>query len=112
MRSGTFLRSSGESTWIGFLPMTPGMGPSFVLTSTRWPMRICGSQPPTPMKRRKPVSSMWVTMRPISSMWPTIASVGPPPVPGTRAHTEPMTSVVTSAKADAASAKARAGAVS
>ena len=23
--------------------------------STRWPTRICGSQPPTPMKRRKPV---------------------------------------------------------
>ena len=32
--------------------------PPFVASSTRWPMRTRGSHPPTPMKRRKPVSSM------------------------------------------------------
>ena len=45
-------------------------------------------------------------------MWPTIASVGPPPVPLTRAVEEPMTSVVTSANAPAASRHTAAGAVS
>ena len=55
---------------------------------------------------------MWVTMSPISSMCPTIASVGPPPVPLTRAHEEPMTSLVTSANAPAASRHTSAGAVS
>ena len=45
-------------------------------------------------------------------MWPTTASVGPSAVPGTRAHTEPITSVVTSAWAEAASRKTAAGAVS
>jgi hypothetical protein len=56
---------------------------------------------------------MWVTITPISSMWPTIASFGAPSaVPGTRAQTEPMTSVVTSAWAAMASRKTAAGAVS
>ena len=57
-------------------PMTPGTTPSRVASSTRWPTRICGSHPPTPAKRRKPSSSMCVTISPISSMWPTMASVG------------------------------------
>ena len=72
--SATFLRSSCFSRWIGFLPITPVTTPSRVASSTRWPTRICGSQPPTPTKRRKPSSSMCVTMSPISSMWPTTAS--------------------------------------
>ena len=55
---------------------------------------------------------MCVTIRPISSMWPTIASRGPSEAPLTRAHTDPMTSVVTSANWDAASRNAAAGAVS
>ena len=65
-----------------------------------------------PLKRRKPSSSMCETISPISSMWPTIASVGPPAVPGTRAQTDPMTSVTTSANAEAASRNTPAGAVS
>ena len=97
---------------MGFLPITPGTAPPRVASVTRWPTRICGSQPPTPVKRRKPSSSTWVTITPISSMWPMIASVGPSPVPFTRAQVEPITSVLTSANADAASAKTRAGAVS
>jgi hypothetical protein len=45
-------------------------------------------------------------------MWPTIAIVGPSAVPRTRAHEDPMTSVVISANAPAASRQAAAGAVS
>ena len=95
-------------------PTTPGTGPLSLMSSMRWPTRICGSQPPTPMKRKKPLSSMCVTMRPISSMWPTIARNGASgSVPATRATTEPMTSVATSSvKARPASAKTAAGAVS
>ena len=53
--SGAFLRSSAFIRWIGFLPITPGTAPSRVASSTRWPTSTCGSQPPTPVKRRKPV---------------------------------------------------------
>ena len=52
---GTFLRSSSFSRWIGFLPTTPGTTPSRVAISTRWPTRMIGSQPPTPVNQRKPV---------------------------------------------------------
>jgi hypothetical protein len=58
------------------LPTTPSTAPSRVAISTRWPTRITGSQPPTPVNQRKPSSSMWWTIRPISSMWPTIATSG------------------------------------
>ena len=44
--STTFLRWSASSRWIGLRPTTPGTGPSLPRTSTRWPTRICGSQPP------------------------------------------------------------------
>ncbi len=74
--STTFLRWSGSSRWIGLRPTTPGTSPSRPRTSTRWPTRICGSQPPIGANQRKPFSSMWVTTRPISSMWPTTASSG------------------------------------
>ena len=97
---------------VTFATDAPGIDPDLVARTTRCPIRISGSQPPTPMKRRKPESSMCVTIRPISSMWPTNATVGPSPVPLTRAVTVPMTSVATSAKGAQASANARAGAVS
>ena len=74
--STTFLRWSASSRWIGLRPTTPGTSPSLPRTSTRWPTRICGSQPPIGANQRKPFSSMWVTIRPISSMWPTTASSG------------------------------------
>jgi hypothetical protein len=109
---GDLLAVVRREQMIGFLPMTPGTTPSRVATTTRWPTRICASQPPIPMKRRKPESSTCVTISPISSLWPTIATDGPSAVPRTRAHTDPMTSVVTSAKEEAACAKTRAGAVS
>src|SRR3954453_19312147 len=107
--SATFLRSSSLSRWMGFLPTTPGRGPSRVTTSTRWPTRICASQPPTPVNHSIPSSSMWVTIRPISSMWPTTATSGPSAVPSTRATLEPMTSPATfSEKRPAASRQTRA----
>ena len=90
------LRSSSLSRWIGFLPTTPAIVPARVATSTRCPIRIGGSQPPTPAKRRNPESSMWVTIRPISSMCPTIASDRPAEVPATRAVELPITSPCTS----------------
>ena len=93
---GAFVRSSALMRWIGFLPTTPGTVPPRVASSTRWPISTCGSQPPTPVKRRKPPSSMCVTISPISSMWPTTATVAPPAVPGTRAVELPMTSPRTS----------------
>ena len=43
------------SRWIGFLPTTPGMIPSRVTTSSRWPTRITGSQPPTPQEPQEAV---------------------------------------------------------
>ncbi len=55
---------------------------------------------------------MCVTMSPISSTWPTTATVGPPPVPGTRASEVPMTSTLVSAKAPASRRNTAAGAVS
>src|SRR3954466_14151029 len=55
---------------------------------------------------------MCVTIRPISSMWPTMASVGPSPVPFTRAIDDPITSTETSANPEAAARHAAAGAVS
>ena len=45
-------------------------------------------------------------------MWPTMATERPLPVPGTLATVEPTESLVTSAKADAASRKTAAGACS
>ena len=48
--------------------------PPRVSSTTRWPTRICGSQPPTSPNHRKPSSSMWVTISPISSMWPITSS--------------------------------------
>ena len=45
--SATFLRSSSRSRWIGFLPITPLTAPARVSSTTRWPTRICASQPPT-----------------------------------------------------------------
>ena len=101
--SGACLRSSSLSRWIGFLPTTPGIGPLRVAISSRWPTRITGSQPPTPVNHRNPSSSMWWTIRPISSMWPMTATNGPSPVPFTRATVEPTVSWVISAKAPAAS---------
>ena len=74
----------------------PAIVPARVATSTRCPIRIGGSQPPTPAKRRNPESSMWVTIRPISSMCPTIASDRPAEVPATRAVELPITSPCTS----------------
>ncbi len=89
--STTFLRWSASSRWIGLRPTTPGTGPVAPCTSTRWPTRICGSQPPIGANQRKPFSSMWVTTSPISSMWPTTASSGAPsPI---RAIEEPIPSV-------------------
>ena len=67
-----------------------GRGRRGRVTSTRWPTRICGSQPPIGSNQRKPFSSMWVTIRPISSMWPTIATSGS--ASPTRAIVEPMPS--------------------
>ena len=43
---------------------------------------------------------MWLTISPISSIWPITASVGPPPVPRTRATDEPTTSRITSSAND------------
>jgi len=93
-------------------PSTPCSGPSLVSSSTRWPARTWASQPPTPVKRRKPSSSMCVTISPISSIWPTIASDGAPGVvPGTRTTAEPTTSIETSSlKARPACANTAAGA--
>ena len=67
---------SSLSRWIALRPTTPGTGPSRVSTRTRWPTRICASQPPIGAKYRKPFSSTWVIASPISSMWPTTASRG------------------------------------
>ena len=106
MRSSSFIR------WIGFLPTTPGIAPARVAIETRWPTRMIGSQPPTPVNHRNPSSSMWWTISPISSMCPTIATERPPAVPGTRATVEPTVSKVTSAKAEAASRNTAAGACS
>ena len=39
-----------SSRWIGLRPTTPGTRPSLPRTSTRWPTRICGSQPPIGLK--------------------------------------------------------------
>src|SRR5690242_9282483 len=56
---------------------------------------------------------MWWTISPISSMWPTTATVGPSPVPATRATVEPTESYSISApNAAAASRKTAAGACS
>ena len=110
--SGTCLRSSSLSRWIGFLPTTPWTTPSRVAISTRWPTRMIGSQPPTPLNQRKPSSSMWWTISPISSMWPITASSGPSAVPFTRATVEPTLSWLTSANAAAASRKTAAAACS
>ena len=70
----------------------PGTRPSRVEISTRWPTRMIGSQPPTPVNHRNPSSSMWWTISPISSMWPMTATDLPPPVPATRATVEPTES--------------------
>ena len=51
-------------------------GAERVSTSTRWPTRICGSQPPVWMKCRKPLSLDVGDRSPISSMWPMTASSG------------------------------------
>ena len=92
LSSGAFLRSSPSSRWIGRLPTTPGIGPSRVSTSSRWPTSTTVSQPPTAVNHRKPSSSMWWTISPISSMCPAIASSGPSPDPRTRATVEPTVS--------------------
>ncbi len=93
---GALERSSDSIKWIAFLPTTPRTGPFSVCTTTRWPTRIVGSQPPTAPNQRKPFSSMCVTTTPISSMWPTNAIRGAPwAVPGTRACTEPVRSTST-----------------
>ena len=105
--STTFLRWSASSRWIGLRPTTPGTGPSLPRTSTRWPTRICGSQPPIGANQRKPFSSMWVTISPISSMWPTTASSGE--ASPTRAIEEPMPSPLSSAKEAASRQTSAAG---
>src|SRR5258707_209932 len=105
--STTFSRWSASSRWIGLRPTTPSTGPLLPRTSTRWPTRICGSQPPTGANQRKPFSSMWVTISPISSMWPTTASSGA--ASPTVAIEEPMPSVVSSAKEAASRQTAAAG---
>src|SRR3954447_19513278 len=110
--SGTRLRSSSRSRWMGLRPTTPGTAPSRVATETRWPTSTCGSQPPTPANHRKSLSSMWVRIRPISSMCPTTATVSPPPVPATRAVEEPSRSPSTSVNAPAWRRQAAAGAPS
>src|SRR5919112_2146070 len=77
--SETFLRSSGSMTWMAFLPITPTIWPLPVSSLMRCPTRTCESQPPTPVKRSRPLSSMWVTMTPISSMCPASMTFGEPP---------------------------------
>ncbi len=90
-------RSSASIRWIGLRAITPATAlPSRPVISTLWPISTTGSQPPTCWKRRKPLSSMWLTIRPISSMWPTTASVRSPGLPLTRAVEEPTRSPSTS----------------
>ena len=55
---------SSLSRWTGLRPITPGTAPSRVCTSTRWPTRICASQPPIGRNQAKPFSSTWVIVEP------------------------------------------------
>src|SRR5690606_33739110 len=70
-----FARSASTSRCGGLTPTNPGSGGSDS-TMTSCATRVRGSMPPMAVKRRKPSSSIFVTMRPISSMWAAIMSRG------------------------------------
>ena len=91
------LASSAVMICTGFNPGMRTPGRSWrPWTTTRWATRVRGSKPPTGLRRRNPLSSIWATMKPISSMWPLIIIFLAPVLPFLRAMTLPMASTLTS----------------
>ena len=58
---------ASRAPYLATLPTTPRIGPSAVWTLTRCPGTRCESTPPIGAKKRKPFSSIYLTMKPISS---------------------------------------------
>src|SRR5660398_233870 len=97
----TFLRSSGSSIWGGLEPITPGTEPFSPWTTTRCERRVWSNQPPRVVKRRKPSSSIYLTIKPISSICAAIITLGPSPL--LTPMTLPMVSTFTSSTRGASS---------
>src|SRR5665811_1409559 len=87
---------------MGVIAITPITSPLAPCTNTRCPNAIWSDHPPRGTNRRKPFSSMYLTMKPISSMWAAIMMEGP--VPFLVPTTLPMPSVVTSSTSGSSSA--------